>query len=67
MYVQQNMEFRFVRTDVDVIFVVLTTQWDDIRYHMRTASMGKHFSNHHPETTDENFLPKGLTHDSLPN
>ena len=53
------MEFRFVWTDVDVIFVVLTTQRDDIRYNMRTASMGKHFSNHHPETTDENFYPRG--------
>jgi hypothetical protein len=54
---QQNMEFRFVWTD-DVIFVVVTTQRDDIRYNMRTASTGKHSSNHHPETTDENFLPK---------
>jgi len=43
MHGQQNIEFRFVWTDGDVIFVLLTTQRDDICYNMRIASMGEAF------------------------
>jgi hypothetical protein len=43
MYGQRNIEFRFFWTDVDVIFVLLITRTDDIRYNMRIVSMGKAF------------------------